>query len=65
MKNEKLVQKWLEFADMDFSLAQFTFANMHPKPLELICYHCQQAAEKALSDARRIVVWAKTEIEKL
>ena len=48
MKNEKLVQKWLEFADMDFSLAQFTFSNMYPKPLELICYHCQQAAEKAL-----------------
>lgn len=33
---------------MDASLADFTFANMYPKPLELICYHCQQAAEKAL-----------------
>lgn len=21
---------------------------MHPKPLEIICYHCQQSAEKAL-----------------
>ena len=49
MKNENLVKNWLEFADMDASLAEFSFANMHPKPLELICYHCQQAAEKALA----------------
>ena len=48
MKNENLVKNGLEFADMDASLAEFSFANMHPKPLELICYHCQQAAEKAL-----------------
>lgn len=48
MKNESLVKAWLEFADMDADLADFTFDNMHPKPLELICYHCQQAAEKAL-----------------
>lgn len=48
MKNENLVKNWLEFADMDANLAEFTFENMHPKPLELICYHCQQAAEKSL-----------------
>lgn len=48
MKNENLVKNWLEFSDMDASLADFTFKNMHPKPLELICYHCQQATEKAL-----------------
>ena len=48
MKNENLVKSWLDFSDMDASLANFTFENMHPKPLELICYHCQQAAEKAL-----------------
>lgn len=48
MKNENLVKDWLEFADMDAKLANFTFENMHPKPLEIICYHCQQAAEKML-----------------
>lgn len=48
MRNESLVKSWLEFADMDADLADFTFDNMHPKPLELICYHCQQAVEKAL-----------------
>ncbi len=48
MKNEELVKSWLEFANMDANLASFSFANMYPKPLELICYHCQQAAEKAL-----------------
>ena len=48
MKNESLVKSWLDFAEMDANLALFTFENMHPKPLELICYHCQQAAEKNL-----------------
>lgn len=48
MKNENLVKSWIEFSDMDASLADFTFHNMNPKPLELICYHCQQAAEKSL-----------------
>lgn len=65
MKNENLVKNWLEFADMDASLAEFSFANMHPKPLELICYHCQQAAEKALADKKRIVEWAKARIASL
>ncbi len=48
MQNEKLVKNWIDFADMDAKLAEFTFTNMYPKPLELICYHCQQSAEKML-----------------
>lgn len=48
MKNKNIVKEWIEFSDMDSNLANFTFENMYPKPLELICYHCQQAAEKAL-----------------
>ncbi|WP_243103766.1 MULTISPECIES: HEPN domain-containing protein [unclassified Dehalobacter] len=28
------------------------FETIHPKPLETVCYHCQQAAEKALSGIR-------------
>ena len=40
--------EWLRFAQMDYDLACHAFHNMHPKPLELICYHCHQALEKAL-----------------
>ena len=28
--------------------AYHLFKTMHPKPLEIICFHCQQAAEKAI-----------------
>lgn len=34
-------------AELDFDSAKFLL-NMHPKPLEIICYHCQQSAEKFL-----------------
>ncbi len=41
------VKEWIEYADKDISSAKYLF-SMHPKPLEIICYHCQQCAEKAL-----------------
>ena len=40
--------KWLEFAETDIGVARHLFNSYHPKPLEIICYHCQQAAEKAI-----------------
>ena len=43
-----LIDEWLRFANMDLDLAKHSFATMHPAPLEIICYHCQQAAEKFL-----------------
>lgn len=33
---------------MDYKTAIFLFKTMYPKPLEIICYHCQQAVEKLL-----------------
>lgn len=48
MVNETLVAQWLHFAKMDLDLAQHTIETMYPPPLEIICYHCQQAAEKYL-----------------
>ena len=39
---------WLEMAKTDYGVANHLFDNYYPKPLEIICYHCQQAAEKAL-----------------
>ena len=46
MKNEQTVKLWFQFAEMDYSTALFVNGNMYPKPLEIICYHCQQSAEK-------------------
>lgn len=46
MTDSKSVPEWFRFAEMDLSSAKYLFEMMYPKPLELICYHCQQAAEK-------------------
>ena len=48
MKNEKILKEWMEFARMDFLTAKHLYEHMYPKPLEIICYHCQQAIEKFL-----------------
>lgn len=39
--------EWLEFAHMDLRAAEYLL-TMHPLPVEIICYHCEQAAEKFL-----------------
>lgn len=41
-------KQWLDMANMDMGVAKYLMENYHPKPLEIICYHCQQAAEKAI-----------------
>lgn len=46
MGESKNYKDWFEFADMDLSSAKFLFDKMYKKPYEIICYHCQQAAEK-------------------
>jgi len=43
-----IVEEWLLIAYDDWDSAKFLFENKHPKPLEIICYHCQQSAEKSL-----------------
>ena len=48
MKNESDVKEWLRYADMDSLSANHLNEIQYPKPLEIICYHCQQAAEKML-----------------
>lgn len=42
------VKEWLDFADKDLSSARHLYETFYPRPLQIICYHCQQAAEKAL-----------------
>ena len=42
------VQLWLEFANADLETASFLYDKQYPRQLEIICYHCQQAGEKAI-----------------
>jgi len=45
MDRQDVVAEWLQIAYEDLDSAQFLFDHKHPKPLEIICYHCQQSAE--------------------
>ena len=45
---EELIERWMSFAAQDFDVAKHLYDNYYPRPLEIICYHCQQAAEKAI-----------------
>ncbi len=45
---EQIIKEWLDLAEMDYGVATHLFENYLPKPLEIICYHCQQGAEKAV-----------------
>lgn len=47
MDKISIVKEWLDFANKDISSAKYLL-NMRPTPLEIICYHCEQAAEKVL-----------------
>lgn len=42
------IKKWMEMAETDYKVASHLFETYYPKPYEIICYHCQQAAEKAI-----------------
>lgn len=46
MENENMM--WLAVAKTDLGVARHLNESYYPKPLEIICYHCQQAAEKAI-----------------
>lgn len=42
------VKKWIDMAEMDYGVAKHLFETYYPKPYEIICYHCQQSAEKII-----------------
>jgi HEPN domain-containing protein len=44
---EQYAREWLQYGEKDLVAARFLF-GMKPLPPEIICFHCQQAAEKAL-----------------
>jgi HEPN domain-containing protein len=41
-------KQWKLLADSDLNTAEFLVNNMYPTPHEIVCFHCQQAAEKYL-----------------
>lgn len=41
-------KQWYDMAVMDFGMAKHLDETYRPKPLEIICYHCQQAVERAI-----------------
>jgi len=47
MVNEEEVREWFNYALRDYNTAIY-LQNMRPVPIEIICYHCQQSAEKYL-----------------
>jgi HEPN domain-containing protein len=48
MDKKEAAKEWFDIADKDLALAGHALGTMHPAPYELICYHCQQSAEKNL-----------------
>ena len=48
MSDQMQVSQWLKFAKDDLIIARHAFEDIHPKQIFISCYHCQQAAEKAL-----------------
>ncbi len=41
-------RSWLDMARTDLGVAKHLYDTYYPQPLEIICYHCQQYAEKAI-----------------
>jgi HEPN domain-containing protein len=41
-------KEWYDKATMDLGVAKHLLETYYPKPIEIVCYHCQQAAEKAI-----------------
>ena len=48
MADAEFVVPWIEKADNDIASARHLAENMRPLPAEIVCFHCQQAAEKYL-----------------
>jgi len=47
MDNSQIAKEWFDVAEMDISSAKY-LQKMHPTPIEIVCYHCQQSSEKYL-----------------
>jgi HEPN domain-containing protein len=48
MDKQAELRQWIEIADSDLSAARHMLNTMWPVPYAIVCFHCQQAAEKYL-----------------
>jgi HEPN domain-containing protein len=48
MVDFEFVKPWIQKAENDISSAYILTEKMYPVPTEIVCFHCQQAAEKYL-----------------
>jgi len=48
MGKEEILRQWLAKANDDLRSAEYLSTMHHPTPDEVICFHCQQSAEKHL-----------------
>ena len=48
MGKHELLQEWIDRGHNDFRSADYLSTMHHPTPDEIICYLCQQSAEKYL-----------------
>ena len=48
MAKEEILKQWLNKAKDDLRSAEYLSTMHHPTPDEIICFHCQQQAEKYL-----------------
>lgn len=50
MERENLsdAKEWLSYAESDLGVAEHLLKTYYPKPLAIIGFHCQQAAEKSV-----------------
>ena len=45
MNVDSNLSEWIRLAEMDMATARHMFETYHPKPLEVVCFHAQQAME--------------------
>ena len=48
MGKAEILQQWLDKGKDDLRAAEYLSTMHHPTPDEIICFHCQQSAEKYL-----------------
>ena len=48
MGKAEILQQWLDKGKDDLRSAEYLATMHHPTPDEIICFHCQQSAEKYL-----------------
>ena len=57
----ELTNQWLKKANDDYISAKILMEKVLPPQIEIVCYHCQQCAEKAL---KAFYVYKKAEVQR-